>query len=241
MGDKRKSFKALMLMVISVVVSTYASNEVSNVTKQVTFLHSPVILSRVSNVSDSGNSESRVNQKIITEIPRVGQNLGNNQKVVTSNGYQLEVIDDTTSEEGQERPGRQTQKGPIYPRADSPSVLDEFLNRHDYDDNSAKEDIKDDFIPKAKLVYGDIPAKADISKVRDLFVGKTMSDKADVYPSSASLESKYKLDYESPIKIVNSPIILKEGNPHLEPGPYPLSHPPPHLYHEEDHHGGHEG
>lgn len=231
--------KFLRISVILLTVSVISSYSEGNGTKQVIFLTSPPTAASTTTV-DSRNSESRVNEKVISE----GQSSNGQKQAVSSQGYQLEVIEDNT-EEAQERSGSNNyrpQLSGLYTQAvvdQTSSLLDQFLQESpDYEENSAKEDVKGEFFnSKGKISYGDLQPKADISKVRDIFVGKEVSggkshlpnSRSSVpYPSSSPLESQYKLEYESPLKYLNSPIILKQANlPLVEPSPVasPLTHP----------------
>lgn len=219
--------KILRISVILLAVSVISSKSEGNGTKAVIFLTSPPTAASTTTI-DSRNSESRVNEEVISE----GQ-----KQPVSSQGYQLEVIEDNT-EEAQERSGSNNyrpQLSGIYSQAvvdQTSSLLDQFLQQSpDYEENSAKEDDKGEFFnSKGKISYGDLQPKADISKVRDIFVGKEVSGgkshlpnsrSSVAYPSSSPLESKYKLEYESPVvKYVNNPILLKQANlPLVEPSP----------------------
>lgn len=237
---------ATFVVILSVTLKSSQAAE-ENGTKPVVFLSSPLSSPPYSNSSlDNGNSESRVDTKITTEE----QSAPSEKKSVSSHGYQLEEIDDDT-EEAQERAGSENLKpqlGGLYGTNvvdQTSSLLNQFLHS-DYEENSGNG--KEDFlVSKEKVSYGNLQPKADISKVRDLFVdkevgaGKASSPHAtSSYPSSAPLESKY---YETPYGN-NGPIVLKSPSiPLIEPSPVsaPVHHPPHGLIsHEVTGHTGNE-
>ncbi|CAL8148324.1 unnamed protein product [Orchesella dallaii] len=230
-----------LLAFVLAVSCAIGSAQQSNSSKPVIFITTP----EPTNVSDSGDSESRVNQHIIKEYP-VGINNSNKKQVVSSQGYQLEVIEDKTSEEapGQSQKGSESQFN-IFPTGTL--GVDQYI-QGDYDENSAKEDTKEDYVHKGRLAYDDIKPRSDISKVREIFVSKQMNEKqhslptpTDAYdsPPRTPHESKFKFEYESPVKYhVNNPVVLKQSIlPLVQASPIvPLPLQLPHIPHDIDGH-----
>ncbi|ODN05207.1 hypothetical protein Ocin01_01494 [Orchesella cincta] len=233
-----------LLAIVVVVGCAVGSLAESNSSKPVIFITTP----DPTNISDSGNAESRVNQKIITEYPvGAGINKPDKKQVVSSQGYQLEVIEDKTSEEapGQSQKGSESQLN-IFPTGTL--GVDQYI-QGDYDENSAKEVTNEEYAAsKGRVYFDDVKPRSDISKVREIFVNKQVSEKkhdlpiptpTDAYdsPPQTPHESKYKLEYESPKYVVNSPVVLKQSIlPIVQASPISLPLNSPHDHHEIDGH-----